>query len=683
MTEVNWAVESNGAHIAEASFEATTGLNGAANLLRPREDELWLTGVPPQHVTVALSDRHPPLHYAGWHVWLDSPTNPKAVEIASGPSLHELRPLLVCEALPGAGTQVWRLPHAIPAEHVVVRFHIMESFGPGPTYLNTLVLLEKDPGPDYNACDDAPPTTSVSLKEADAQYGNSAVSTPYVRRSLVSAAAGSGGGGSATERISPLPLERTPMSGPPPPPAGINVSASSRIGRYADDGGRSDVGVFVTTKSVTHDGPLQATSPTARLRSSRTRSPRERSSSSRMGQLLRDLDDDIRLLKPIKSLTPGKNMLMYLPQGQGEMPAGSLDGSDSEKNERNSEGRHRHVHVTERRSSEDGEGGSSRGGQQQRNSSSTASGTRVSPRLRPQVQPSPMEYRLHPDSEAAATAVQHSISTAAAQEARINALECAVAALNEAVQHQRDDLTMIKRLLLQQAAERRKEAEHRFEEKQQQHQQQHRYGAGNGVMMIPSPAAPLSPPPAPTAPAVVPDPRLTHRSITVDFPEDALRVFVEAILERRLRKHTKKIEAKMLERLDRQLHDVVRLISATIEGQQVANGSATLAGPSVSLSRTAHPEHPNALNHSGQVYSPLSQSSVTTQETPHHDRTAGGVGGGSAPFVSQQRGAGAGAGAASYTVHSPDASHTPVSQTETGGSAFRDVAGGNRVRGTL
>jgi hypothetical protein len=707
MTETNWADAGTGARIVDVSSESTnTGANNAANLLCASEDELWLAGPAPQHVSVALSSSHPPLLYIGWHVLLDSPTNPKVVEVASGPSLEQLKPILLCEALPGAGTQVWKLPRPIPVEHAVVRFKLLESFGSGPTYISTLVLLENDPGPDYTANGEASPTTSVSLKAA----------APYISR-CASTAVDRNARGEAG--FIPLPLRVTPpSSGPsPPPPAGINTSTASRGGRYSDDGGRSDVGIFNTrsrtttpTNTMNHppskrfDDPLQTTGPADRGRSSQTPSLRMRSN-SRMSQLLRDLDDDIRLLKPIKTVSPGKHKLLYLShetsglqvdddldddyhnhsrtpaphhRHRGGSRGGDCSGSTAESD---SDDYHHHRHSPEIAATRRGRGrvaeaeGVDKAGGVARHlhrGSSATSGVGSLP-ADPRLHPAHMDTAVYPPT---ALPPQPGGVPAinANYEARLNALEKAVAALNEAVQHQRDDLTMIKRLLLQQATERRKEADQRFAEKQRY---ESAFNAANGMMVassLPTPPPPPQPPAAaspsvpgvPTAatmvaPSFMPDSRLTHHSITVDFPEDVLRAFVESVLDQRLRKHTKKVEAKLLHRLDKQLHDVIKALSATVEGQLSNLANVAAAGHSMSTFPSVTADQLNTSNVGGRTFSPMSQSSLM-HGIAHNDAAY--------HAASSTLPRGDGGGLALSVSSKADVSHTPRSQTETGVSTL-------------
>ncbi|KAK7195295.1 hypothetical protein NESM_000455300 [Novymonas esmeraldas] len=643
MADVNWALAENGAQVTEVSHEAARVASSAGNLLQSREDALWVTGDAPQHVTLSLSPSHPPLHYAGWHVWHDYLTNPRMVEIASGATPSAMTPLLVCQALPGAGTQVWRLPRSIPAEHRHVRFTIVETFGPGPTYMNNIVLLEKDPGPNYNAHEqaDGAHQGATPASTDDFLRGSS-----IARHSPAIAAAAT-----ASPYVSPPPSAlRHPNGGAdrsPPPrwaaaapgPTGAAPGATGRGGHLGD------VGVFVTS------GP---STPAYRVRGihggADGRSPGGVRSSSRMSQLLRDLDDDIKMLKPITTVSPGKNMLVYVPQDAPSAPPasgseeGAVDKGDSSDEDTPGGRRHHHHRRHHRRSGSrharhgDGSGGGS-GERRGRNGTTAplpegghASATPPPP---PPASASPMTVAVWPSA---------AVEPGSVYDARLSALEQAVAALNVAVHHQRDDLAMIKRVLLQQATERRKEAEQRHAERQ-----------SAGALAV-APQVHLATPPASSAPphTAAPDTLLTHRSITVGFPEDALRAYVESVLDHKLHKHVKKVEARLLQRLDKQLHDVVKILSATVE--------ARLVPPPQSPPRSVHVDRSTPLQ-------------------------TGGFGAGLSSAV---RGAprGAAAGPDGPSIHhsdgasSPSSSkghyyHTPVARAD-GGSAFSAAYGAPR-----
>ncbi|KAG5501502.1 hypothetical protein JKF63_03331 [Porcisia hertigi] len=529
MSDANWALAENGADIAEVSYEAGHADSTASNLLDLHEDRLWITGDAPQHVTLSLSPSHPPLEYAGWHVWHNYSTNPHRVEIASGASLATMETLLLCEARVGAGTQIWKLPRAIPRHHRYVRFKIMGTFQPGPTYMNNIVLLENDPGADSKV--DCQPVDDALDREAVAKHQRCAAASPYLS-SPSSALRPTG----VTDNVntSPLPRHTQPMS----------------------------------TLSST---PISlAMTPCGGQRAGEARS------SSRMSQLLRGLDDDIKMLKPIKTPSPAKRAIFRLPQGRpfvladnvSEDEAFSLQhGCDSDNDgDANDEGvcngksepiahHHRRHHCrssSQRRN---------RGGQERHGCNGLPTHLEGSRRPAPAPTSAPhLGWAVAPQPPVISSVAE----LGSLNEARLCALEQAVASLNEAVQHQRDDLMMIKRVLLQQATERRKEAEQRYEERQRL----------SAVALSLQRAVTATPPvgaaaaaPAPVSQFVAPDQRLTHRSITVGFPEDALRTYVESLLDRKLHKYMKKMEARGMRRMDNQLHDVIQVLSATIEGR--------------------------------------------------------------------------------------------------------------------
>ncbi|ESL07677.1 hypothetical protein TRSC58_04630 [Trypanosoma rangeli SC58] len=402
MAEKNWALGENGAKVVEVSHEAAHVASAASNLLVEHEDLLWITSDAPQHVTLKLAPSHPPLRYVGWHVWHDYLTNPKTVEVASGESTDDMVAQLVCQAVSGAGTQVWKLPNAIPPNHLFVRVTILETFGPGPTYMNNVVLFANDPGTRFR-------------------------------------------GDRTTEMVAP---KRTGDAAAP------------------------------------------------------------------MSVLLKELDKDIRALHPIKTVSPNKNMLLYVRQepiaafppenaGNDESPSPTLRDS-AERHGGNGMDRAPQYGVT---------------------------GGRLEGVIAGHV------------AQAGVTAeVSHRFNE------RLCALEQAVASLTQSVNHQREDLTMIKRLLLQQASERRRELEQRLTSEQQQLQLRQ----SDKLHQV------------------------CRQQVSVDFPEDALRSFVEAVVAPKLRKHSKRTEAQAIAKLDEFLKDIVAEITLAVDDRVRFHQQASL-----------------------------------------------------------------------------------------------------------
>nr|CCC94803.1 conserved hypothetical protein [Trypanosoma congolense IL3000] len=386
MHEHNWALAEKGARLVEVSSEATHISSSAANILVDRDELLWITGDAPQHVTLKLADSHPPLCYVGWHVWHDYLTNPKTVEVASGESLDEMTAQVVCQAVPGAGTQIWKLPCPIPSHHLYLRLKIVETFGPGPTYLNNVVLFAEDPGSRFR---------TLRQEERD---------------------------------------------------------------RAAVD-------------------------------------PRNMSS-GRVSGLLRELDEDIRLLHPIKAVASKKNMLLYLPK-ESEATVRPQDDGD----------------ATSRISLPQTGKGSPRYDQ---GSSRHHTQGSVSQRL-----------------QDLGTSVNGCVDIPSNFNERLCALEQAVASLTQTMNHQREDLSMIKRLLLQQAAERRRELDRQRNTN--------------------------------TAPSSNHPHAVSRHQVSVDFPEQALRSFVEDVVGPRLHKHAKRTEAHTLATLDGFLKEVVAEMTQSVD----------------------------------------------------------------------------------------------------------------------
>ncbi|KEG09373.1 hypothetical protein DQ04_05331030 [Trypanosoma grayi] len=469
MTEKNWALGESGAKVAEVSHEATHVASAAANLLVEREDLLWITGDAPQHVTLKIAHPHPLLRYIGWHVWHDYLTNPKTVEVASGESTDDMVAQLVCEAVTGAGTQIWKLPNGIPSNHLFVRIKIVETFGPGPTYMNNIVLFANDPGTRFRST-----------------------------RNSVAAAA-------------------KPNEG----------------------------------------------------------------SMGRMSVLLKELDEDIRALHPIKTVTPKKNMLLYIPQE----PMTILPPDDAEEEE---------VPSPQLR------------GPTQRQGSN---GMNSTPQL---VGP-----RSFSEGNAATRAAS-GLGLGAAEVSRgfndrLCALEQAVASLTQSMNHQREDLTMIKRLLLQQASERRCELEQKLNAS---HAPTSMQGQQQSQQLNPH--------------------RVSRHQVSVDFPEDALRSFVESVVAPKLHRHAKRTEAQTIAKLDEFLKDIVTEMTHAVDDrvrlhiqQASSNGSGggNLAGlpPYAPDGRKAHPTHtpPQGVkSHNRSAYADYSAPATASAFVPQRQMTS-------------------------------------------------------------
>ncbi|CCW71054.1 unnamed protein product [Phytomonas sp. Hart1] len=476
MEEQNWGSSEKGAQIVEVSEARSLATSSAANLLNPREDHLWIAGSVPQYVVLKLNPAHPPLRYAGWHVWHDYPTNPSKVEIASGESADALSPLLICRALPGAGTQLWLLPKPIPPHHLYVRLKITDSFTAGPTYMSTVVLLENDPGPTYRG---------GALPVADAAAANE------LHPDL-------GAAGTSKRALDMLPkilvrhgrAEQFLHHGATPNTASTEQSY-----------------VLLNAGSTTSREPISGT-----VRS--TSAPIPDKSRNRLGKLLKDLEEDIRNLHPIKGIHPPPSMFLPALQDTSLLSPPTTDTGNS--------------------TSTDGK---------------THRASLPRPQKHPPLSP-PYPYDApavdwegpHGEVEALPP---HVLAMVTKLGDRIGILEQAVASLTQTVQHQREDLTMMKRLQRQQAIERRKESEWRHEARREEEQRH-----AGALLALNST-----------------DHKLNHHQIDVNFPEEALRGYVESIMEERLQKKLKKNESKTLKRLDVYLKDVIRSIAESVDVQ--------------------------------------------------------------------------------------------------------------------
>lgn len=236
----NFALASTGATIVEVSHEALHVASAASNLLLEREDMLWITSDAPQSVTIRVAPNHPPLTFVGWHVWHDYLSNPKVVEVASGILPDCLSALIVCNAIPGAGTQLWELGQPIPSAHQYVRFTIQSTFAPGPTYMNNVCLFAQNPGPKYGRIESASSAAASRHRNAGPMHSQVAPQ-----------------GGSSTSRT------------------------------VSQEAGRDE------RRSASNGAAVAGSVP--------------------ISNLLRDLDEDIKSLHPIRTVSPTRNVIFSQP----------------------------------------------------------------------------------------------------------------------------------------------------------------------------------------------------------------------------------------------------------------------------------------------------------------------------------------------------------------------------------
>ena len=390
MAEKNFATAAHGAEIAEVSYEAAHVASNASNLLLDREDLLWITGEAPQHVTVRLASGHPPLSFVGWHVWHDYRTNPKTVEIYSGVVQDCMTPVVACNALPGAGTQLWELSTPIPTAHSFVKFRITSTFGPGPTYMNSLALFATHPGAKF-----------LSSQQGQAR------------------------GATAND-----------------------TSTSFRAGQHQS-----------AVSSSLAPPPPQSTD---------------------MSSLLKELDEDIRALHPIKTISPSRTAMTYVPP--------PLVGSNQ--------------HVE------------------------SIFGDESPPRR---------------GVDGSGVVVAHQQQISADTTYRLNSLEQAVTSLARSLEHQREDIATIKSLLVQQhhrqQANSSSTPNNGSTNAQGQHRQASNSNNGSG----------------------------SSSQVHVQFPEEALRAFVEDVLAPKLSKYAKRTEARTLQRMDEHIHSVLKEIANVVD----------------------------------------------------------------------------------------------------------------------
>lgn len=496
--EKNWSFSQFGASIAEVSHEASHAASGASNLLMYDEQQFWIAGDPPQYVTLRITSNRPAVLYAGWHVWHDYLTNPRVVEISSGASLDTLETIAVCKALPGSGSQVWRLPRPIPPAHIYIRFTILETFGSGPSYMNNVILLSSTPDSRYNT---------------------------YNPQNVGCSTAGAGGGLQGNSDSSKPNASSTPAPQQP-------FSASSS---FAGEGVPS--------------------------------------SSRNMRQLLKELNEDIRLLKPIKSISPKKNLIFSMapPDTTGLLPPPPPPECSEEEEE--------------------------------------------------EEEP-PMFQSL----QTRRTPAHEVDSTTSPLQTRVWELEKTVAALAATVQHQREDIALLKRYLFQEGIHlKKKKAPEEAEEEASSASTLSKMQ--DQLMQVRRQIADLQA-------AAQKSKRHQHRSksesprqrggaqLTVDFPEAALRAYVHSVVDSALDKQLKKMEKKMVHRLDRYLVDMIGSVTDVVEERvetRMQGDPSRIVSDAPMLSREAAPST-SSFYHFHHLAAPASPApapaAVTSSSTP-------------------------------------------------------------------
>ncbi|CUG91914.1 Hypothetical protein, putative [Bodo saltans] len=270
-SEDNYALASTGATIVDVSHEALHVASAASNLLLEREDMLWITSDAPQSVTIRITPNHPPITFVGWHVWHDYLSNPKVVEVASGILPDCLNTAIVCNALPGAGTQLWEVTQPIPSAHQYIRFTIQSTFAPGPTYMNNVCLFAQNPGPKYSRMNEAAQHQAIASRV----HNNAA---PYAAHATSNLATGSAPNSRATSQDVYNATQQHQHVGA----SAAAVSTTSGAGRSSSSG--------VVAGSV----PIS--------------------------NLLRDLDEDIKSLHPIRTVSPTRNVVFSQPNNAASLP---------------------------------------------------------------------------------------------------------------------------------------------------------------------------------------------------------------------------------------------------------------------------------------------------------------------------------------------------------------------------
>jgi hypothetical protein len=512
----NYASSSLGATIVDVTHPDSSATSNPKNLLLDQDGLVWLSGTAPQHVTIRLDDTHPPIQYVGWHVWQDYVTNPREVEVSSswgldgeasgvGASLSTI--VKLCVAQPGAGSQVWQLDTPIPSGHRYVRFSILSTFGPGPTYMNRLFLYDRHPGDGYenppanqNNGSVTTPTQAFNPGTSSAAYRSHTSATSVSNSSITLVR----GGEKTPSNVHPSdasigshmlqsPVLHRSSSAPDMASTFQNRHRQQHDGRSSAApyrGHYDDSSHHHYPPTVHYPNGTSVGSSTGRgasyphpagnyHHSARRGDSTNRSASTQMTDLLQGLDDDIKMLHPIRTISPSKGRRSHSNNAShlalGQYPSAVHSALDDLEEI-----------------------------------------SRPPPQRSPPRRQSPTRT-----SEDVSLTLRTAMS-------RIDSLERAVGGLTTSMDAQGRDLRDIRELLM-------------------------------GLQR--------QPPPAP-APAPTPAPQQQQQGAPqqlIEFPEAALRGYIEDVLAPRLSKHAKRVEAKTLQRMDSHLQILLKEIGAVVD----------------------------------------------------------------------------------------------------------------------
>ena len=530
--------------------------------------------------------------------------------------------VMECAAVAGAGTQLWELPAPIPTEHCYVQFKVTSTFAPGPTYMNRLVLFSTHPGGDFAASQTQhqqqhhnegqssavhpPPhishnnTANTDLDMSTANTITSAIGTANANNFSAASLVGGGQGGQQGLHT-PLHVDTTARGGPPPlnhhygnrhggggapsspfsatnnhfrsahnnttiNASGINNSANYRIAsghRGGDRGG----GGYDSDRG--YDSSSRGGGDRYGTNNNRERGGSERRAGSvQMSELLAGLDDDIKRLHPIKTISPTKRGGIGA-NGRSISPSVMLpEVEDLNAMQTQMADHNAHLGML-----------ASMGGYSQQSTAPSLS-TYGAPSASPAPPPMPMPVVVAAPSPASVSPphVQYVQIPApppdpAGQEAlaRVTALERAVEMLTRAVERQSTDISEMRRLLAEQAAARSAEAreqrelfalEARRAAKEEAINASHAAAAAAVAAKAVTTTTTAS---SSSAVATNNNSNGANGLQLIEFPETALKSYIEDVLAPRLAKHARRAEARTVQQIDDHMHVLLKEIGAVVD----------------------------------------------------------------------------------------------------------------------
>lgn len=289
-TAVNYCSSDLGAKIVEFCSNSAN----AEGILSEREESIWSAKaegvVEKPFVTIQLPP-HPAIRFVGWHVWQDYGSNPKVVEVSAGMSPNALTDVVHCTALQGPGIQLWELSTPISSAYSYIRFRVVATFGSASTYMNRVFAFSQRP----------PEPSTASAVGITGNFLNNSSYSPQSRLMMRDAADASAVGGIG------IGIGMNQSSFSPTQLRGYNYSNNNHNFNSASAPGAMLAGPSASNpRGFSHSSSLlynnNNNNNSVQDATGSTNNPMkafEAGSPMHMSEMLRELDDDIRLLHPL------------------------------------------------------------------------------------------------------------------------------------------------------------------------------------------------------------------------------------------------------------------------------------------------------------------------------------------------------------------------------------------------